>query len=100
MKRELYSQILRANNTAITGKVITGLQDSIDTLECRLAAKLDRQSDGLDRNTEVTERGKIASNQPKLGNDNSYPNRKVWNGDLESISNERDYDTRLRQFKN
>ena len=44
MKRGLDSQILAAINTAITEKVIPGLQGSIDTLESGLTAKLDLQS--------------------------------------------------------
>ena len=49
-KRGLDSQILAAINTAITEKVLPGLQESLDTRKSGLTAKMDHQSAGLDRN--------------------------------------------------
>ena len=60
IKRGLDSQIRVAINTAITEKVIPGLQESIDTLENVLTAKLDHRSVGLDRNAGDTGTEKIA----------------------------------------
>ena len=51
MKTGLVSQLLATIDSAITEKVIPGIQESIDTFENGLIAKLDRQSVGLDRNT-------------------------------------------------
>ena len=93
-KKGFDSQILAAIDTAITEKVIPGLQESIDTLENGLTAKLERQSVGLDGNTKGTETGKIAPNQFKLSKNASNLNRNVWNAELNQISNEREYDTK------
>ena len=68
IKRRLDSQILTAiiiNITAITEKVILWLQESIETLENRITARLDLQSAGLDRNTGGTDMGKVASKLTK-----------------------------------
>ena len=93
IKRGRDSRILISINTAITEKVIPGMQESIDTLENRLTAKLDLQSGGLDRNTEGFGTGKLAAKQSKLNRNVDNLSQNVCKGDLEPISNDRNYDT-------
>ena len=72
-------------NSAITKKVILGLQESIETLEDGVLAKMDLQSAGLDKNTGGTDIGKLASKLPKSSRNANKLERNVSDSSLEPI---------------